>query len=387
MKKILVFVSGFPPGYRFGGPAKSILNMVNALGSDFEFSIVTSDRDAGDDLAYSGITVDQWVQAYGARVLYCSPARMTLDSVSSLLRETPHDLLYLNSFFAPRFSIFPLMARRFSGLPRVPTVLAPRGEFSIGALRLKSWKKCAYIATGEVLGLFRGLKWHASTELEAADIRKRLGVEEDSVFVASNLLSTTSVASPYHRARAPGEPLRVVFLSRISPKKNLDFALEVLSGTNLPMTFSIVGPEEDAAYSARCRALADRLPDTIRVEWVGARPPEAVPQTMADHDLLFLPTHGENFGHVIAEALSAGTPVLLSDTTPWRELEAAGVGRDLPLGDVGRFREALRVAWHQSPNEVAKMRERAATFVRNRQQDGAVVEANRALFERALSSR
>jgi glycosyltransferase involved in cell wall biosynthesis len=310
---------------------------------------------------------------------------MTYRSVARLLRETPHDVLYLNSFFALRFTILPLLVRRLRGLPAVGTVVAPRGEFSDGALSLKRFKKQTYIRIGKALGLFRGLKWHASTELEAADIRRALGVEEGDICVASNLSSQLPNTPPPHRPRAVGEPLRVVFLSRISPMKNLDFALHALSGIDLPVKFSIIGPEEDAPYSARCRALAAGLPDTVTVDWLGARPPEAVPQAMADHDLFFLPTHGENFGHVIAEALGAGTPVLLSDTTPWRGLDAAGVGRDLPLGDVEPFREALRDAWHQSPEEAAQMRQRAATYARERQQGGADVAANRALFERALS--
>ena len=64
---------------------------------------------------------------------------------------------------------------------------------------------------------------------------------------------------------------------------------------------------------------------------------------MAANDLFFLPTRGENFGHVIAEALSVGTPVLISDQTPWRKLAAVGLGHDLPLA-VPVIGSGLRVA-------------------------------------------
>lgn len=336
---------------------------------------------------YSDIPADRWISAYGAQVRYCSPSMQGMRALAATIRETPHDLLYLNSFFSTRFSVMPLFARRFGRLPKVPTVLAPRGEFSSGALALKRSKKRAYLAWGQALGLFKGLHWHASTKQESHDIREVLDVDTMSISTGIDLSAPLSVTPPLHRTRVPGEALRIVFLSRISPMKNLDFALEVLSGIHLPVTFSIIGPEEDANYSARCRALAEGLPNTVKVEWVGAQPPEAVPQAMADHDLFFLPTHGENFGHVIAEALGSGTPVLLSNTTPWRGLEAAGIGCDLPLDDVDSFRAALRAAWYQSPEEAALTRQRAAGYARKRQQGGVDVAANRALFERALSGR
>lgn len=382
---VLLLIGAFLPGYKAGGPVPSVANLVARLGDEFDFHILTADRDLGDTTPFPDIPADRWISAYGAQIRYCSPGMQGMRALAATIRETPHDLLYLNSFFSARFSVGPLFARRLGLLPKVPTVLAPRGEFSRGAFALKGVKKRAYIELGRSFGMFRGLHWHASTEFESRDIRGLLDVDAMSISTAIDLPAPLSDAPPAHCPRVPTEPLRVVFLSRITPMKNLDFAIEVLSGIDLPVTFSIVGPEEDAAYSARCRALAAGLPDTVKVEWVGAKPPEAVPQTMADHDLFFLPTLGENFGHVIAEALGAGTPVLLSDTTPWRGLEVAGVGRDLPLSDVERFREALRVAWHQSPEDAAQMRRRAAIYARERQLGGVDVAANRALFQRALS--
>ena len=65
-----------------------------------------------------------------------------------------------------------------------------------------------------------------------------------------------------------------------------------------------------------------------------------MPALYATHDLLILPTQGENHGYVIQEALLSGCPVLISDRTPWRGLAALGVGADLPLEQPERF-----VAW------------------------------------------
>lgn len=63
---------------------------------------------------------------------------------------------------------------------------------------------------------------------------------------------------------------------------------------------------------------------------------------MSEHDLLLMPTLGENFGHVIPEALISGCPVLISDRTPWRELESKKAGWDIPLSRLEKFHSVLQ---------------------------------------------
>lgn len=386
MKRILVIVPFFLPGFRGGGPIRSVHNIVQFLGDEFEFSILTSDRDLGDSSSYPDIPTDRWIRFGKAKVRYCSPAMLRGPALAATLSQTPHDLLYLNSFFSFRFSIVPLLAQRMKLSPAAPTVLAPRGEFSAGALALKSHKKKAFIRIGSAIGLFSSLHWHASTAHEARDITAAIGVGADRLSIASNLTAPLPDTLPQHTPRVPGDPLRVVFVSRISPKKNLEFALKVMSGINFPIHFSIVGPEEDAAYYSRCKELAQLVPSNIFVQWVGGIPAEQIPQLMSNHDLLFLPSLGENFGHVIAEALGAGTPVLLSDTTPWRGLTELGVGYDLPLDQPDLFRKALYDKWRQSQAQASEMRTRASSYARERQRNGADVEANRTLFHTALAA-
>ena len=85
------------------------------------------------------------------------------------------------------------------------------------------------------------------------------------------------------------------------------------------------------------------------------------------------------------ESLTAGTPVLLSDTTPWRGLRGLGVGWDLPLGDEEPFAAAIEAAAQLGPAEYAAMRTRATAFARARLADDTTLEANRQLFLGLLS--
>lgn len=90
---------------------------------------------------------------------------------------------------------------------------------------------------------------------------------------------------------------------------------------------------------------------------------------------------------MIAESLAAGTPVLLSDTTPWRGLAAEGVGDDLPLDAPAAFAARIEAMAAEPVEAAMARRARAAAFARRRQQDDADVADSRTLFRSALASR
>ena len=113
---------------------RTIANMVEQLGDDLDFRIITSDRDARDQDPYPGLRIDDWNRVGKAEVYYVSPNQCSVWALAKLINATPHDVLYLNSYFDLLFTIKPLIARRLGWLPALPVVLAPRGEFSPGAL-------------------------------------------------------------------------------------------------------------------------------------------------------------------------------------------------------------------------------------------------------------
>lgn len=175
--KILTSVGYYLPGYKAGGPIRTLANMVDRLGDEFWFKIVTADRDFKDTKPYPGIKVDGWNRGGKAEAYYMSPKRRSLRDFKRLFCSTKYDVLYLNSFFSPDFTIKPLLLRRLRLIPDRPLVIAPRGEFSPGALGLKSLKKRVYILVAKAFGLYRSALWQASSEHEEADIRHWFGSE------------------------------------------------------------------------------------------------------------------------------------------------------------------------------------------------------------------
>ena len=135
--------------------------------------------------------------------------------------------------------------------------------------------------------------------------------------------------------------LRVVFLSRLTREKNLDYALRILKSVKSKIIFDIYGPDEDSLYWRECEAYMTQLPDNVTVSYHGSVTPSEVAEIFNCYDLFFFPSRGENYGHVIAEAISVGTKVLISKNTPWLDLDVDGLGWDVDLRDENVFIEII----------------------------------------------
>jgi glycosyltransferase involved in cell wall biosynthesis len=159
----------------------------------------------------------------------------------------------------------------------------------------------------------------------------------------------------------------------------------MLEGVSGDVSFDIYGPAEDAAYWEECRGLIAALPANIRVRYWGPIEHERVARVFAEHDLFLLPTLGENYGHVICEALVAGCPVLISDQTPWRDLEAEGVGWAIPLGETERFRSVLQQCVDAGAEWHAALSARAMNYGVKHASDPETIAANRRLFQQAFA--
>ena len=376
-KRVMVSADYYSPGFKAGGAVRSLANIMGRLGDRLDFSIVTRNHDLGDAEPYPGIEADTWLKQGPLTLYYARRSSALFWKVHRAIRGKRTDVLYLNSFFSPAFTIFPLLMRRLGAGAAPLVVLAPRGELTVGALGMKRAKKRAFLALGKVLGLYRGVRFQASSEMEASDIRREIG-SAALVSVAVDLPIPGAQAPPRTR-RKKRDALRAVVVTRAARNKNLVGALQILAGMDLPVEFDIFGPIEDRAYWEECRrVIATSLAAVVRHR--GPLRPDAVVPALADYDLFFLPSLGENFGHVILEALLAGCPVLLSDRTPWRDLEAEGVGWSFPLGDPSLFRQALESAYRMDGETYQGFVERARAYAQTHLRAEQAELANLNLF-------
>jgi glycosyltransferase involved in cell wall biosynthesis len=309
--------------------------------------------------------------------------RLGPGSLRRLICQADCDVLYLNSFFHPRVCAMPLALRRIGVIPHLPVIIAPRGGFSRGAMNIRGWKKTPYLLASRMLCAERNILWHATSDLEADDIGRCIGPGA-RIAIAPNVRSCEEISVERAEPKRPGV-LRLVFLSRITPKKNLLGAIRALRFIAGRISLDIYGPIGDLQYWHACEMEARRLPQNVRIDYRGTVAPADVMATLAQYDAMFLPTLGENFGHAIVESLAAGCPVIISDRTPWRNLVSSGVGWDVPLESAAGFERVLaELAAMDEPAHRA-MRGSAQAYARRFLANDHAVEQTRRLFQEAFA--
>jgi glycosyltransferase involved in cell wall biosynthesis len=233
-----------------------------------------------------------------------------------------------------------------------PFVLAPRGMMGPWAWshhRIRKWLASTLVHPGA----FRAVSgWHATSDEEAADIR-RLGFTGE-ICTAPNGVQIPSEEEinasrdswgklvPEYRSR----PI-ALFYSRFHSKKRVEELIRLWAGRNDDGWLLLVAGIPEQFSCASLRELAASLGCTSRVRVADG---EALPPPYAIASLFVLPSHNENFGLVIAEAMAFRLPIVVTDTTPWKRVNQLGAGWCVPWQEFG---SALTEATRTSPEALA----------------------------------
>ena len=336
--KVLVFIDWYLPGYKAGGPVRSMANMVEHLRDQVDIHIVTTTSDYTENTPYPNITPDTWSTLPGGeKVWYASPAGVNTVAWRKLLAQEAWTTVYINGLYSRWFSVVPLWLLKGKDQRRV---VAVRGMLASGMMKHGSLKKRAFLAAMKLLGCYKNIVLQATNAEEVQDVKQWIGAGAE-VHLVSNLGRKLKSAEPPPRTKIAGE-LKLVSVARIAVEKNTLFAIECLQQVKGQVIFDLYGPIYDQAYWQQCEAAIAKLPANVSVTHKGTIAPEAVGELFASYHALFMPSQGENFGHTMVEALAAGLPLLISDRTPWKELEAKQAGWDLSLNARNLFTEAAQ---------------------------------------------
>lgn len=355
MRKILILIGGYLPGYKVGGPVQTIKNLTDRLGEEYEFYILTADRDLGDNKAYDNIQYDQWNQVGRAKVWYVKPGGFAVAAIHKIAENM--GLIYVCGCFNDYARS--VMRLKRSGKLNMPVVIAPMGLFSPGAFRIKYLKKKAYITACKLQGWFRNIVWCVTGEQDRQDVWRIIG--KDAVcYLAENIpRQMEHLPAPIPKEKGM---LRVIFLSRISQKKNLDYALEILQKVKGNVVFDIYGVLENRAYYSLCQEKMKNLPPNVICQYHGGVEPYRTLEVFEQYHVFLFPTKGENFGHVIYEAMAGGCIPVISDQCPWNDLEPKKAGRVLALDDQEAYVKALQELVDMDYTEYVQWQKRAAEY-------------------------
>lgn len=354
LPKLLLFYDHFYPAYKAGGPVQSVANMVRELSTHFDCYVVCKPHELNEQDQLKGIEANTWINWNDkARVYYWNYTWGERKKIKQIIHEVSPQFIFINGLYSLYFNLLPVYyAIKHTGSK---VIWSARGMLHSGALQQKAFKKKIFLFLLKQTTFSHKVIWHATDQQEVTYIQHIFGHSVD-VKVASNfpnLLPELPVKEKF-----TGE-LVLGTISLISPMKNHKAVLKALASCQSSIRWLIYGPVKDAAYWKECEMLICQLPSNIRVEYCGEVLPTHIADALNTIHVFIMPSQSENFGHALAEALSAGKPIITTTTTPFANIEAANAGRALNL-------EGLEQAITLAINDFAAMNhETYSTYCRN----------------------
>ena len=304
-----------------GGPSRSVPLLCEALAGQGEnVRLVTTTPAADADT--TSLRPSEPVQTRTAETSQ-GPDRLLRTPVSFYrtlrdeIERTPPALLHDHGLWLPSNIIAALVSRQYG----IPLVISTRGMLTSWALRHHRWKKRLAWWAYQRWVLRQASLFHVTSQEEVDQLR-RLSFNQPAAVIPNGV----PLPGPNRSETPDGEARRALFLSRLHPKKGLPMLLQAWAEVRPEgWTLELVGPSEEG-HRAELETQARRLKLNGQVHFAGPVSDDEKWDVYRRADLFVLPTHSENFGIVVAEALAAGVPVITTTGTPWNDLEGHDCG-------------------------------------------------------------
>jgi glycosyltransferase involved in cell wall biosynthesis len=384
--RVLHVTPYFAPAFRYGGPPRSVLGLCQGLQrAGVHVEVVTTTANGPAELpssppegsVYEGITVRYAPAAFPRRFF---GARLR-GVVSSALRDA--DLCHIHGIWnVPEWT-----ASRLARARNVPYVISPRGMLQPAARRHGRWRKRAAFQLMERAALAGAEFLHATSQAEAA-VLESLDLGAPVIVVPNGVdVAAASHVAPEFRLRLgiARDAFVILFLGRVHPIKRLDLladAFAALRAGHSAAHLVIAGPDDRGHLAEIMTRLTAHAGYVHAIDSVDERGKWSL---LRDADALVLCSDSESFGLVVVEAMAAAVPVVVTQTCPWREIEAHGSGFYVEHS-VAAIAEALR-RLAANRGLAAGMGARGAAFVRDRYSWDAIGSQMAARYDAALGRR
>lgn len=375
-KKVLITIDWFLPGTLSGGPVRSFTNLIEHLKDDFEFYIITRNSDYGSTIPYEGIIPDTWTEFnHYTKVYYFAKDALNKNHLKLVIDHIEFDLAYINGMYSWYFSILPVLLLKKSNKP---IIVSARGMLNPQAFSVKGTKKEVFFKLAKLLGFYRTINFHATNDDEAKHIKAHIGANT-KILIAPNLPRLVK-QEEQPISHTKHHPIRFVNIARVAIEKGTLTMLNVLKNIKQTLQLDIYGPIYDEDYWNKCIKVIAALPKNIEVNYKGVLASEKVPKVLNSYDFFVLLSEGENFGHAILEGFSAGCPVIISNRTPWRNLESKQIGWDVEVADKNAILETFQKAIDMNQQTYQSWSLSAFSYAKDFINNPEILEQNKALF-------
>lgn len=293
-----------------------------------------------------------------------------LFAFGSKLSKEDVDLIHLQHVWDPYIHVMAWWARRRN----IPYIITPRGMLEPWIMNHNSWKKKLGMLLYQKNDLKKAIAIHATCELEKKNIRK-LGFNNPITIIPNGV-----DLSEVHCVKNNYGSKKIVFLSRIHPKKGVELLLNAWKQINSKDWILEIAGNGEVQY---IESLKKSAKDLRNVSLVGPQFGEAKWDFLRSADIMVLPTYSENFGIVVAEALAVGVPVITTKGTPWEELNTQNCGWWIELS-VPNLKMCLESAMKLSADELKEKGEHGKRLVKEEYDIEAVGKKMYSFYKKVL---
>ena len=306
--RVLHINASYKPAYVYGGPTVSVSMLCEQLVAQGISADVFTTTANGDQelqtMVNTPVNVDGVTVTYFKRITrdhtHFSPALLR----KMWLNVKQYDIVHIHAWW----NLVSVLAAWVAIRRGVPLIISPRGMLSSYSFATNNSRVKRLIHEGLGKYLLRRSVIHVTSKHEEAAIRQL--VTPKQIFVLPNLVKLPGKKIAVTKDD-DAAPLKLIFFSRIEPKKGLDILFAALKNVKIKFTLTIAG-NGDEAYISLLKIMAADYGIADTITWAGFLQDDKF-EVLGRHDLFALPSHDENFGNAVIESLAAGTPVLVSN--------------------------------------------------------------------------
>lgn len=304
--KILQINASYKPAYIYGGPTMSVAMLSEHLvKNNCTVEVFTTTANGNTELP---VIKNKPQLVNGVPVRYFKRISKDHSHFAPLLFVTlwksvrTFDVVHIHAWW----NLVSILSCLIALLRGVPVVLSPRGTLS----HYSFTHKHRYIKQvfHTLVGKFLLNRCHLHTTSRREEMAISQLIQPLSIFNSYNLVQLPDRIPP---PIVQNEQLKLLFLSRIEPKKGIELLFSALAEIHIPWQLSIAG-DGNRSYLNRLKAISQQYGIDDRIQWLGFKNQDKF-ELMAQHQVLVLPSYDENFGNVVIESLSVGTAVLISN--------------------------------------------------------------------------
>lgn len=346
-----------------GGVGSYMQLLSSVLGQLIELHVVTHRSEHELKLKNCHLHyIDRWIH-------YCKMKRQW----NQLLNDIKPDVVHVNCCWQPESAII----QRWASNNGYKTVYTPHGMLEPWILHRHFWtRKIPALLLYQKAAIKKANAIHATAESERQNLIK-LGYNKNVIVIPNGIdVSEIKIKDCWKKTKT------LLFLSRIHIKKGIELLINAVAELKEEMDGYqvLIAGEGDTNYIAELKNLAEQKRVDNIVKFIGGVYGDAKWNLYHKADFFVLPTHSENFGIVIAEALACGTPVITTEGAPWEELNTRNCGFWVECSQKA-ITNAIKKGLNTTGKELQMMGQNGRRLIEERYSVETIAEKMKSLYE------